>query len=135
PLFRVIVPVTEKLIVSPSTAFAIASRSRQFAPGQFAALAAPSPKLVTVMVLAITGAVIKRGAVARRGTVPNPPLAAAGENRRFSTPPACAAALPCRCQDPRPSKRPRTRTKPAMRSCLFIAMLLEGFRLLRVRAE
>src|SRR5262249_55419026 len=44
----------EKLMVSPAAAAAIASRRRQLAPvpGQLAALAAPSPALVTVMVLA-----------------------------------------------------------------------------------
>jgi hypothetical protein len=50
PLFSVIVPVTEKLIVSPDAALAIASRNRQFdAEGQFAAFAAPSARLVTVL--------------------------------------------------------------------------------------
>jgi hypothetical protein len=52
PLLSVIAPVTEKLIVSPSAAAASASRNRQPAPGQFPALAAPSPLFVTVHVVA-----------------------------------------------------------------------------------
>ena len=52
PLLSVIVPVTEKSIVSPSAAAASASRSRHPAPGQFPAVAAPSPVLCTVMVVA-----------------------------------------------------------------------------------
>jgi len=51
-LITEIVPVTEKSIVSPFLAAAIASRSRQPEPGQFAAFATPSPVFCTVMVVA-----------------------------------------------------------------------------------
>ena len=52
PLLSVIVPVTEKSIVLPSDAAASASRSRHPAPGQFPTVAAPSPVLCTVIVVA-----------------------------------------------------------------------------------
>src|SRR5581483_4462795 len=50
PRAKLIVPVTEKLIVSPAAAFTIASPKRQPAPGQLAALGEPSWRLVTVIV-------------------------------------------------------------------------------------
>jgi len=59
--------VASKSIASPLVAFAIASRRRQFTPGQFAAFAAPSAVDCTVMVAArATGMIPARLALPKK---------------------------------------------------------------------
>src|SRR5262245_48575827 len=120
PLFKLIVPVTEKLIVSPATAFAIASRKRQFGPGQCAALAVPSPVLVTGMVLATA-------AGAWPVADPCGALAAILPGGGSGPFPCRPAASPCRCQKPVPINKPRARINPATLIFLFMVTLLYRF--------